>query len=132
MSSLKYKIKMGELLNHFLSFVKEELTLEEQALLAKVIAASPGKEEVIMRGIQEDRVYRFDNEEEFTEEFNELADNPDFKQLGTYNDIEDIDDDLEYQGFLPREIAGYHNARYGRVIEVLEFNGTYEVFCGVR
>lgn len=85
-----------------------------------------------MRGIQEERVYRFDNEEEFTEEFNALEENPDFQQLGTYKDIEDIDDDLEYQGFLSSEVAKYHNARYGRVIEVLEFNGTYEVFCGVR
>lgn len=73
-----------------------------------------------------------DTEEEFEETYNEMMDNPDMSYLGDFDLTQDIDEELEYQGFTLEEINAMSLARYGRVLEVLSFEDRYYAFIGNR
>lgn len=76
--------------------------------------------------------WNIDTEEEFDEAYNELINNEDMSYLGGFDLTQDIDEELEYQGFTLEEINTMSLARYGRVLEVLSFEDRYYAFIGNR
>lgn len=77
-------------------------------------------------------VWFMDTYDEFLEASNELHSNPDFTCLDWFDSLNDIEDELEYQGLTLKQIGELNRARYGNVIEVLEYNSQYEAFIGAR
>ena len=69
-------------------------------------------------------------------DFNELEydfiDNPDVLYYGTFNSLEDLVDDLEYQDYNFNEIVKLTKNRYGHVIEIIEYDSNFYVFIGVN
>ena len=58
----------------------------------------------------------YDSEEEFEETIHELESNPDFHFVGSYDLIQDIYDELNYQGLKDEEIEQLLDNRYGNSI----------------
>lgn len=78
-------------------------------------------------------IYFFDTTEEFEETYTELENNPDFSYIGGFDMIEDIYEELEYQGLLEAEITQLTHNRYGNCLEILECpNNQYHAFIGAR
>lgn len=75
-------------------------------------------------------INKFDTREEMEQLFDELEENPDFTYLGHYDMIQDIYEELNYQGFTDEQIDNLCKARYGNVIEILEYASYYDVFIG--
>ena len=71
-----------------------------------------------------------DTREETEQLFDELEENPDFTYLGHYDMIQDIYDELNYQGLTDAQIEQLCKSRYGNVIEIIEYNSHYDVFIG--
>lgn len=75
----------------------------------------------------------YDNEQEFEEAYMELQNNPDFTHLGGFDMVQDIYEELNYQGFSDDEITQLTNNRYGNCLEILEEpNNQYQAFIGAR
>lgn len=77
-------------------------------------------------------VWYMDTYEELIEATEELSSNPDFTYLGWFNMLNDIEEELEYQGLTLKEIGELNRARYGNVLEMLEYNSEYFAFIGAR
>ena len=75
----------------------------------------------------------FDTVEEMEETYRELETNPDFSFLGGFDMVQDIYEELEYQGFKDEEITQLTHNRHGNVLEILECaNDQYYAFIGAR
>ena len=86
-----------------------------------------------MSKIQGAGIWFLDTEEELEETYNELENNPDFSYLGGFDMIQDIYEELEYQGFSEAEITQLTHNRYGKCLEILECpNNQYHAFIGDR
>ena len=77
-------------------------------------------------------VWYMDTYEELIEATEELHSNPDFTYIGWFNMLQDIENELEYQGLSLKEIGEINRARYGNVLEVLEYCSEYLAFIGTR
>ena len=77
-------------------------------------------------------VYHCDNEQEKLQEIEDLQKNADFTYFGSFNSISSIYEEFNYQGLNDDEIMTMSNARYGACIEIIEFEGHYDVFFGQR
>jgi len=78
-------------------------------------------------------IWFFDNENEMEERYNELENNPDFSFLGGFDSIQDIYEELEYQGFSDKEVTQLTHNQYGNVLDILECpNNQYYAFVGAR
>lgn len=74
-----------------------------------------------------------DTEQEFEDALYELENDPDMTFLGQFDMTQDIDEELEYQGFSLDEITKMSLNRYGNVLEVLHAPNTdYYAFIGAR
>ena len=61
-----------------------------------------------------------------------FEENPDFTYLGHFDMIQDIYEELEYQGFSESEIEQFSKNRYGTCLEIIEYNSHYDAFFGTR
>lgn len=77
------------------------------------------------------RVVTFTAFDDFLEYSTELYDNPDFTSIDWFDTLEDLQDELMYQGLSREEIKQINLNRYGNVLEVLKYNEQYLVFIGV-
>lgn len=79
-------------------------------------------------------IAHYDTKEEFEVDFQELNSNKDFTYLGEFEMTQDIDFELEEQGFTLDDITKMSLNQYGRVLEVLSLNSeyTYHAFIGQR
>ena len=77
-------------------------------------------------------VIYIDTIEEFEETIQELESNPDFTCLGDYNLIQDIYEKLEEQGFSELEIKQMAANKYGRCLDIIEFESHYTAYIGNR
>lgn len=78
-------------------------------------------------------IWYYDSEDEFEEEIHELENNPDFTFIGSYDDLQDMYDEFEYQGFSNDEVDRLTHTRYGVCIDILECaNNQYYVYYGAR
>lgn len=78
-------------------------------------------------------IWVFDNENEMEEYYQELYNDPDFTFLGGFDSIQDIYDELKYQGLTEELISQLTINRYGAVLEILESpNNQYYAFIGAR
>lgn len=73
-----------------------------------------------------------DTELEFLETCDEWEQNPDFSYVGSYDSIQDIYHELNYQGLSDEEIEKLSVARYGNCLEIVEYGSTYEAYIGAR
>lgn len=73
-----------------------------------------------------------DTEQEFFEACDELEANPDFTYVGTFDSIQDVYEELNYQGLSDEEIEKLSVARYGNCLEIVEYASTYEAYIGAR
>jgi hypothetical protein len=73
-----------------------------------------------------------DTEEEYLDLFTDLDNNPDFTFLGTFNLIQDIFEELNYQGFKDEQIEQFTHNRYGTCLEILEYDNQYTAFFGTN
>jgi len=71
-----------------------------------------------------------DTREEMEELYDELEQNPDFTYIGHFDMIQDIYFELNEQGFTDEQIDQLCKARYGNVIEIIEYASYYDVFIG--
>lgn len=62
----------------------------------------------------------------------EIKDNPDFTELGTFKSVRDLYDELNYHGFTDVEITQMTNARYGRCLDIANYELEYVAFIGQR
>ena len=62
----------------------------------------------------------------------DFIDNPDISHYGTYNSLEDLVDELEYQGLSYSEIVQLTKNRYGDVIEIVEYASAFHLFIGAN
>lgn len=76
------------------------------------------------------RVVNFTAFDDFLEYSSELYFNPDFTCLDWFDSLEDLQGELMYQGLSREEIKQINRNRYGRVLEVLKYNGQYLAFIG--
>lgn len=82
---------------------------------------------------QDTITWYYDNEDEFEEAIHELESNPDFHFIDSYDLIQDIYDELNYQGLTDHEIEQLLDNRYGNCIEILKSaNSQYYVYIGAR
>lgn len=67
-------------------------------------------------------------------EYEELIYNLDFELLGYYEMIQDIYEELNYQGFNDEEIEQFTKNQYGTCLEILHLIGSndYIAFFGTR
>lgn len=77
-------------------------------------------------------VHHCDTEQEFFETCDELESNPDFTYVGTFDSIQDVYHELNYQGFSDEDIAKLSVARYDRCLEIVQYANTYEAYLGTR
>ena len=68
---------------------------------------------------------------DFEQFFDELYLNSDFIYIGHFDLIQDIYEEFNDHGFTDEEIDELCKARHGDVVEILEFNSSYDVFVGV-
>lgn len=73
-----------------------------------------------------------DTQEEKFDYMGELENNPDFIYLGHFGMIQDIYEELNYQGFSDAEIEKFTSNRYGTCIDIIEYASHYEAFMGSR
>ena len=71
-------------------------------------------------------------EDDFKDACYDFIDNPDISHYGTYNTLEDLVDELEYQGLNFNEIVQLTKNRYGSVIEIIEYASAFHVFIGAN
>ena len=74
----------------------------------------------------------FDSEQDFEESYKELETNPDFTLLGYYKLVQDLYEELNYQGFSDTQIDGMSKAQYGTCLEILHYHDEYVAFMGER
>lgn len=84
--------------------------------------------ETINRTIQ--KVITFRSYDGFLEYSTELYNNPDFTCLGWFDSLNELQDELRYQGLSLELIKELNLNRYGNVLEVLKYNGQYLAFIG--
>ena len=79
-------------------------------------------------------IYNVDTEQELQEVYEELENNTDFTMLGYYDMIQDIYEELNYQGFNDEEIEQFTKNQYGTCLEILHLIGSneYIAFIGTR
>lgn len=77
-------------------------------------------------------IWHCDTEAEYEEQFTDLLTNPDFTFLGHYDSIQDIFEDLEYQGFTEEQIEQFTHNRYGTCLDILDYSSGYCAFIGTR
>lgn len=77
-------------------------------------------------------VWYCNTEKEYDEELEEREKNLDLHLVGYYDAINDIYDELEYQGFIESEITQLTHNRYGNILDIIEYNSGYAAFIGVR
>lgn len=77
-------------------------------------------------------VWLCDSEQELEQEMEELDTNPDFTYLGRYDSINEIYEELGYQGFTDEQIEQMTKNRYGNCLEILEYASNYTAYIGAR
>lgn len=77
-------------------------------------------------------IYYCDTEDDYITAVYDLETNPDFSELGYYDSINDIYDEMEYQGFTEDQIRQLTVNRYGSCLEIIEFEYRYTVYIGSR
>lgn len=77
-------------------------------------------------------VFYCDSLEEKEEMENELESNPDFTLVGHFDSIQDIYDEMEYQGFDEKQIEQLSKNRYGNCLEIIEYVSSYTAYLGAR
>lgn len=73
-----------------------------------------------------------DTEEEYISTIEELESNPDFSLLGYYDSINDIYDEMEYQGFSEDQTQQLTLNRYGDCLEIVQYLDGYTAYIGAR
>ena len=71
-------------------------------------------------------------EEEYGSYVEELESNPDFMDLGRFDMIQDIYEELNGQGFSDGQIEQLSKNRYGNCLDILEYADGYHAFIGAR
>ena len=77
-------------------------------------------------------IYFCDTEEEYDNIIHELNTNPDFSILGYYDSINDIYDEMEYQGFTEDQTRQLTVNRYGNCLEIIQYIDNYTAYIGSR
>ena len=79
-------------------------------------------------------IYNVDSEQELQEVYNDLENNPDFELLGYYEMIQDIYEELNYQGFNDEQIEQFTKNQYGTCLEIIYYppHDEYIAFLGTR
>lgn len=73
-------------------------------------------------------VWHMDTEEEYENLIEELENNPDATDLGRYDMVQDIYEELEGQGFTEEQVATLSHNRYGTCLEIIEYTNEYRAF----
>lgn len=77
-------------------------------------------------------IWNCDTEEELNEMLQELDSNPDFSHVGDYDMLQDMYDELNYQGFTDEQIESLSRQLYGNCLDILEYASQYYVYIGAR
>ena len=77
-------------------------------------------------------IYFCDTEEEYENVIYELNTNPDFSFLGYYDSINDIYDEMEYNGFTEDQTRQLSVNRYGNCLEIIQYIDDYTAYIGAR
>ena len=70
--------------------------------------------------------------EVFQELFHEFDNNEDLSECWLFNSLEELVDELEYQGLDFKEIVQLTKNRYGNVIDIIEYDSAFYIFIGGR
>ena len=71
-------------------------------------------------------------ENDFKDMWTNLDDSPDMSYFGRYNSLEEVSNELEYQGLDFKEIVQLTKNRYGNVVEIIEYDSIFYVFIGAN
>ena len=71
-------------------------------------------------------------ENDFKDMWTHLDDSPDMSYFGRYSSLEEVANELEYQGFEFKEIVQLTKNRYGNVVEIIEYDSAFYVFIGAN
>lgn len=79
-------------------------------------------------------INHYDDVSEFEQDLKEMVNNKDFTLLGHFDMTQDVDEELQQQGFTLDQITKMSLNRYGNVIETLYApdSETYWVFVGSK
>ena len=78
------------------------------------------------------QTWKSTGENDFKDIWTDLDDNPDMTYFGRYSSLEEVANELEYQGFEFDEIVQLTKNRYGNVVEIIEYDSTFYMFTGGR
>ena len=71
-------------------------------------------------------------ENDFKDMWTHLDDNPDLSDCWLFNSLEELVDELEYQGLDFKEVVQLTKNRYGNVVEIIEYDSIFYVFIGAN
>ena len=77
-------------------------------------------------------VYFCNSQNELDGWIEDLKENPDFIELGTYKTVQDLYEELNDQGFKDEELNQMSLARYGQCLEIANYELDYVAFIGQR